>query len=242
MAAGTTISKSVARSFQLLELFRDEQEPLTAADVQHALDMPQPSTRALLKNLVAIGYLDYDSIEKTYFPNLRLATLGNWLEQRVAGSRALRATIDAIALDTGETTSLCTARDGDVEILYVRKAEHPVALQLAAGVAARLWETAVGRTVLATMSDEAIAPILAGLPRRGGPSRANLERQIRGIRRRGHFIAYDLFLEGVGAICVPVPDAGPKSPLVIAVAGLKQRIRPKESVILRAIRRQLRRT
>jgi DNA-binding IclR family transcriptional regulator len=244
MKAQANISKSVARTFRVLELFRELRRPLTAAQVQHALQVPQPSARVLLKELVDIGYLAYTMPARTYFPTARLCALGDWLGSSLVLHEPLLRVVDGIAAELDETTSLCTATSGHVEVLYVRRAGHPLTLQISAGMGSVLWRSAVGRTLLSLRSDDQVGAFLGNLDPRDAPrgrrQREDIAAQIRQIRTQGYFAGYDVFLKGVGAICVPVPRPIAGVPLVLAVAGGKDRIQPREKAILRLIRARLR--
>ncbi|MEQ1803518.1 MAG: helix-turn-helix domain-containing protein [Gammaproteobacteria bacterium] len=250
MGEAVSISKSVARTFRVLELFAAERRPLTAADIGRRLALPQPSTRALLKTLVGLGYLAYTDADRTYWPTPQLTALGQWLgsEQRVP--LALTLAVERIAGQAEETASLCALRDGNVEILHVCKARHPVALQLENGPGVAAWRTAVGRALLATLPEaDAASLVAAWLQKERTPAGRRvllgLARELKRARADGFLAAYNLFLAGVGAVCVPVPAAGQGSlpgPLVVAVAGLCDRIRSREGALVRLIRGELRRS
>ena len=107
----SVISKSVGRVFDVLELFREQRRPMSAADIQRRLQIPQPSIRALLKNLVELGYLDYERSTRKYFPALHLARLGDWIEQSLLGGGELAALVESVSMATGETVSLSTDSD-----------------------------------------------------------------------------------------------------------------------------------
>jgi DNA-binding IclR family transcriptional regulator len=252
MTESVSISKSVARAFQVLDLFREIREPLTAAEIGRHLGLPQPSARALLKTLVSLRYLTYTESGRSYWPTAHVAVLGQWLTAGQRQPAPLTRATNRIAELSGETTSLCGLRDGLVEILYVRKAEHPVALQLEPGVGVAAWRTAVGRALLAALPEAGLAGQLQAWLRqeRSVSSRRvlqSLPRELKRARNAGHLCGYDLFLKGVGAVCVAVPGSGVSSnglssdetPLVVAVAGLNDRIRPRESVLLKIIRAEL---
>src|SRR5262245_26560590 len=121
MKSQANISKSVARTFRVLELFREMRKPMTAAQIQHSLDIPQPSARVLLKELVDIGYLAYTMPAKTYFPTPLLCKLGDWLGRSPMVHEPLIRAVDAISRELGETVSLSTATYGHVEVFYVRR-------------------------------------------------------------------------------------------------------------------------
>ena len=250
MAEPVSISKSVARAFQVLELFRAERRPLAAAEVGRRLSMPQPSTRALLKTLVHLGYLAYTDADRTYWPTPAVTALGQWLGSGQHLPLPLTLAVERIAGLAEETASLCALREGNVEILHVCKARHPVALQLETGIGVAAWRTAVGRALLAALPDEEATRRVTGwLSRERTPSARRalqaLPRQLNRARVDGFLAAYDLFLAGVGAVCVPVPASpgnSPSAPLVVAVAGLSDRIRSREAALVRLIRAELRRS
>jgi len=249
MAEAVSISKSVARAFRLLELFRAERRPLSAAEIGRQLALPQPSTRALLKTLVGLGYLAYTAADRTYWPTPQVTALGQWLTAEQRLPPALTLTVERLAGLAEETASLCALRDGDVEILQVCKARHPVALQLEPGTGVAAWRTAVGRALLAALPEDELAGLLARWlqkERTPGSRRVlqGLPRELRRARTAGFLAGYDLFLTGVGAVCVAVParpQAGLHRPVAVAVAGLSGRIRSREAALARLIRGELRR-
>ena len=75
--------KSAERTIKVLELFQRQQQPQTLHQVATQLRMPVPSTLAILRTLVGMGYLILDVRRKTYFPALRLASLGDASFERV---------------------------------------------------------------------------------------------------------------------------------------------------------------
>ena len=249
MAEAVSISKSVARAFQVLELFRTHREPLTAAAIGRHLDIPQPSTRALLKTLVSLGYLTCTRADRTYWPTGLVTGLGQWLAADQRLPVWLTRALDRIAGLAEETTSLCGLQDGNVHILHVRKAQHPVALQLETGVGVAAWRTAVGRGLLAALPEAEATGLLGDWLRKertpaGRRALESLPRDLKRARADGFLAGYNVFLKGVGTLCVPVPQArlaGLNPPVVVAVAGLNDRIRARELPLLRMIRSELRR-
>jgi len=244
MTSRSNVSKSVARAFRVLELFRDLRRPMTAAQIQHALGLPQPSARVLLRELVDVGYLAYTMPARTYFPTARLYALGDWLGSSTEVHQPLIHLVNKLGALIGETATLSTATYGFVQILYVCRADHPLTLQVAPGMGGPLWRSAVGRTLLSLRGDEEVAEFFAGLEPRDAPrtrrQRELIVGQLREIRSQGYFAGYDVLLKGVGALCLPVPSSMARVPLVLSVAGARERIRPRERAILRTMRTELR--
>jgi DNA-binding IclR family transcriptional regulator len=244
MTAQPNISKSVRRTFQLLELFAARRQPMTAAQIQHALRLPQPSARVLLKEIVDCGYLTYTMPARTYFPTARLTRIGDWLGSRLIVHEALANCVDALSVAVDETVSVSTATQGHVEVLYVRRASHPLALQVGAGMGSSLWRSAAGRALLSQLDEDGVEAFFAGLEARDAPRgrthRDAVRQQIRGIRSQGYFIGYDILLKGVGAVCLPLRAGADGAPMVVTVAGGKDRVQSAERQILRVLRQQLR--
>lgn len=246
--AASVISKSVARVFEILELFRDTKEPMRAVDVRNALSYPQPSTLALLKNLSELGYLSYDRATKTYFPTNKLSTLGQWIQSASVSQGLLADLVDELCLKTDETASICGENDIHAQIMHTHKADHPLAVQVKQGLLAPLCASAVGRTLLSVKSDEEIAELAEEANQREKLKKsrvqydlAEINRTVRSIRDRGYCVSYDLFLSGVGVVAFPIASLNYDLPLVVAVAGSKERIKEKEDLIVRTMKSAIRR-
>ena len=242
MVAPVSVSKSVARAFALLELFREQRRGLTAAEITRQLGIPQPSARALIKNLVALGYLRYEPGQRRYLPSLRVAELGDWLRARPTEAAAFAGLVESVCAATGETASLATLNDTHVEILACCRARHPVALQLETGIGALAWRSTAGRLLLSRLAAAERKRAFEKMHRteRRPAARRELDRVAAALGRAGQtdwLAGYDLLLEGVGAVCLALP--GPV-PLVLTVAGLRERIRARERQILRAMRHAVR--
>lgn len=71
------------RALHILEYFEKVRSPLTLKAITTHLDLPSSSTAALLKALASLDYLSYDVETRTYLPTLRLASLGDWVPNRI---------------------------------------------------------------------------------------------------------------------------------------------------------------
>lgn len=237
------ISKSVTRVFQVLELFRARREPMTAAAIQAALRIPQPSARALLKDLVRLGYLDYRAGDRAYFPSRQLAQLGDWISHAQLVTPEIASLVDAACTEADETASLCTVQGVNVEILHARVAGHPVALGLATGTGSLLWQSGVGLSLLSLYDEAELAPLLesmlgANLDQPASVRPDEILDQVRGIARDGHLVGYDILMRGIGVVCVPF-IAG-RHRVALAVAGMNERIREDHERHIRTLRRYAR--
>nr|BAH90463.1 IclR family transcriptional regulator [uncultured bacterium] len=72
--------KSAARIIEILEFFSRRRRPARMYEISEALGYPGSSLTALLRTIVAMGYMEFDEETHLYFPAARLANLTNWIE------------------------------------------------------------------------------------------------------------------------------------------------------------------
>jgi DNA-binding IclR family transcriptional regulator len=71
--------KSAARVMAIFECFEDVKRPLTISELVRLMGVPQSSMSALMKSLLAQGFVDYEVRSRAYTPSVRVGLLGNWL-------------------------------------------------------------------------------------------------------------------------------------------------------------------
>ena len=86
--------KTAKRIFEVLEYFEDVKRPISLKEVSTKCDYPTSSAAALLKSMVVLGYLSYDSYNRTYLPTMRIAQMGEWLNTGLFGDSAILALVD----------------------------------------------------------------------------------------------------------------------------------------------------
>jgi len=234
------VVKSVGRVFEVLELWRTAREPLNATQVERQLNYPQSSTLALLKSLVKLGYLSFDRIERTYFPTMRVAHLGEWLETSLYGNGQLSALIEEVADRTGETVSLSCQNDLQMQFVQIRPGTKPLMVNVQAGTFAPLFASTIGWTALSTKPDADIAKLVGRQNRRAKSTEAKASlpavlEQVGQVRERGYGIGFDTYVHSVGAVAWVLPGEQTR-PLVLSVAGPSDAIRTEADDIVRTVR------
>lgn len=235
----TVISKSVSRAFALLELFRREQRPLTATDIETALALPQASALVLARELAELGYLTFDAKLRTYFPSSRLGELAGWLHEFNLPVRRLPELADEIARITLETTTLCGRNGHSLQIEYFAPGARPGSILMHVGPAAPLPCSGAGRALLATLPDEEVQQVMATARRREPRLSfhdADVMRDIRSARRKQHLVTFNLAIDGVSAVAFPLPPEAAGGNFSLVVGGPTPRIRAEQAKIVRACR------
>ena len=152
--------KSAARALKILEHFDAVRGACCARDVAQALGYPTSSTQALLRSLVASGYLHCDPETRQYRPTLRVSLLGaGWIAPELCGSTALQQLVETIAHQTGGTASLLTRNGDAVEALLTSHAGEPCLR----GDAEPLVSGAAGRVLLMGADEGSLRRLLQRL-------------------------------------------------------------------------------
>lgn len=237
-----SVVKSAGRVLAVFEHLREIGRPLSATDIGRALEYPKSSTSALLKSLVTLGYLSFDRQSLLYFPTLRLTHLGDWLPATMVGSPNTLNLIEALHEATSETVTLSIQNEGSMQFLKVITGTFPISLRIGEGYMVPLLGTGVGTSLLTTRSDTEIRTLVQRINTRTRrrAERVDVEKvlaETRKARRDGYCAAYDRLLTHTGAISMALPATVEGSALVVAVAGLGDRIKGNEVQIVRTLRR-----
>lgn len=147
------LTPAVTRAFDILELFLDRDQALTAPDIVRALELPRTTVHELLATLVARGYLVTER-SGGYRLGVRLYQLGSryaeQLDLAAEGQRVARSVADKCQ----ETVHVAILEDTDV--IYIAKADSTQAVRLVSAVGRRLPAhcTAVGKMLLASLTEQ----------------------------------------------------------------------------------------
>ncbi len=236
-----SVVKSVGRVLDVLELFQRLRRPLKATEICLNLDYPNSSANALLKSLVSLGYLSFDTRSRCYFPSLRLTRLGDWIPEHVL-TESLVGMLGDLARRTEETVTLSVQNDLYMQFIKVMPGTHPISLNMTEGYVCPLFGSAVGTALLASFDDEQIERLLMRAKREPDSTALafNLNDEMLEIneaRQRGYAVAYDRVFPDTGAIGMLLPSELGEQSLVLGIGGLASRIRRMERQIIYAMQR-----
>lgn len=197
--------QTVARALELVDRISRSPDPITASRLAEEAGLPVPTTYRLLRTLIAAGYVRQVP-GRRYALGLTLMRLGRIVGSGV-GSGAepfLRDLVDA----TGETSNFAVL-DGD-RAVYVAQvpSRHPMRMFTEVGRRVPPHSTGVGKAILAQLTDDQVAAIIAraGLPEATSRTHSTLDdliADLRRIRERGW--AEDDGEQEVGVRCIAAP-------------------------------------
>jgi len=225
--------KSAGRVLEILEYFDDIQRQSTVMEVAKALGYPQSSASALLRSLVATGYLNYDPHTRTYITSTRVALLGSWVNAQLFAEGAIISMMRELNERTGDTIVLATRNGLFVQYIHVIQATSPARLHMTLGTVRPLAQSGAGYAVLATMSDAEVTRLVMRInaeAKEGQPLvriRELLE-QLSAARQKGYAFTCDMVTAGGGIIATPLPRTKGQPQMIVGIGGISEVMRSRE--------------
>ncbi|HEV7442283.1 MAG TPA: IclR family transcriptional regulator C-terminal domain-containing protein [Steroidobacteraceae bacterium] len=198
---------SLARGLHVIRAFAGVDRRLTIADVSRATGLTRAVVRRCLYTLKELGYAATDG--RMYFLQPRILNLGYAYLSTAPVPIAAQPVLEEMSEALGEASSVAVLDDGAV--VYVGRAATKRIMSVTLGVGSRLpaYCTALGRVLLAHLTDEQVNSELAKVDfiqhtKHTVTSRKRLEEILVGVRQDG-FALNDQELEiGLRSIAVPV--------------------------------------
>jgi IclR family KDG regulon transcriptional repressor len=242
--ADSTI-KTARRVFEILDFFDEHRRPLSLKELVDGLDYPLSSASALLKSMVALGYLDYDRYSRTYMPTMRMAALGSWVHGALFGDGEVLELVRHMSEVTSETITLGTQSDLFAQYIHVIPSQLPIQLVIKPGDVRSVVGSGLGWLLLSARSDEEIDLLVRriNLSERNMGKRValpELMQKISEIRRNGYVVSRHTVVPGGGIIAMLLPARRHNRVLAIGINGLVERLDPRQDFIIRELRSAVR--
>ena len=203
--------KSAERALTILECLTADPRPRTFSELVEQLGFPRSSMHALMKTLLAAGWVSFDDETRRYALGVRAWEAGNAYVRAVDLADRARRFMTRVRDELGETVQLAIL-DGRFNV-YVAKMDGPNPLRLASQVGRRLeaHATGVGKVLLAGLDDDELTRRLGEGPlERFTPntitSPARLRRELVAIREQGFGVDDEEYTIGVHCVAVPIYD------------------------------------
>lgn len=231
--------KSAKRALEILEVFSRHRRPLALKEVLDETGYPTSSGSALMKSLVALGYLDYDRERRTYFPTMRIAALGSWVQGALFGEGPLLATLEDLHRRTGETVVLAVQSDLHAQYVHVIHSAEPLQIRTPPGTLRPLARSGMGLVLLSAKRDAEIERLRRRINAAGegaGQSREDLMARVNEVRTMGYAFSRNAISPGVGIIGAALPNGPFGRTFAVGVAGLVPRLEEKQDEIVGDLR------
>ena len=203
--------KSAQRTLEILETVARYRDGISFVDLAAALPYPKSSLHGLLQTIIAMKWLTFDPVHRTYSIGVKPWEVGqSFLRSRELVVRArqyLRETNEEL----GETVQLGIL--DDLDVVYIDKVEGMQPLRLISTVGSRLpaYVTGIGKALLSGLPDDVLTARFAGETLEGYTAKTitsgdELITVVRDVRRLGYATDDGEYTHGVFCIAVPIRD------------------------------------
>lgn len=238
------VVKSAARVIQIFEFFDTVRRECPVAEVADHFGWPHSSTSVLMRSLVSLGYLNYDSRRRTYLPSMRVALLGDWVHSAMLVHGRLADMLEQLNQETGETIVLAAQNGLHSQYLRVIQGTNTLRMHLQIGTLRPLFGSGTGRMLLTRMSTDAVVKLIRKFNAGAGEhERIDADAQLALLaadRERGYAVSMNQVTPHATLIAMLLPAGPAERPLAIGVAGLTDRLVANEARYVETIRSHFR--
>lgn len=203
------VVQSLVRGLDVIRAFDGAHPRLTLDEAAERTGFSRSATRRLLRTLMTAGLASYDGHH--YRLTSRLLDLGYASQSRLSLAEVALPHCEELSRRLGRTVSV--ARLDSDSIVYLLRVGAPRLVAVSLHVGSRLPASlpAVGRVILAGLSDDELAGFLASdafreQSKRTGLSAEELTREMVDIRARGWCHVSEVLEAGLSAVAAPIRD------------------------------------
>jgi IclR family pca regulon transcriptional regulator len=203
--------QGLERGLAVIQAFSAEAPAMTLSEVARRTDTSRASARRILLTLEELGFVRSDGREFSLSP--RVLSLGWSYLSALSLWEVARPFMEELSEEVQETCSACTLDLPDI-VFVARAPARRRLLTMSLDVGSRLpaYATAMGRVLLAGLTDDAVAEHLAATPLtpltpRTVTDATELAAIVAAVRRDGYCIVDEELELGLRSISVPMGPA-----------------------------------
>lgn len=214
---------TIAKAFELLELFTDAQPRLGLSDVQRLTARDKATVHRHLVALEQIGFLEQNPETRAYCLGPALTRLAGMRVRTVPEVEMVRTVIDTLSQKAGELVHVSRLRGFDlVDVYHAEHNSHPVRVSFDAYGLPPLFATSSGKAFLAfsppALLDEALLDSRTWVTPTDAPDKLALQSELKAIARRGYARNRDTLHTGVSSVAIPLFDAAQRAFATCSIA------------------------
>jgi len=227
--------QTIERASQILDILGQRPQGISIRELSTKINLPKGTIHRLLSSLLHFGYVRQDPKTRNYFLGFKLVELGNLLLGQLDLRKEAEPFLRDLAKGTNETVHM-VVMDRD-EVVYIEKVEfeqNPGGLRMASRVGLRnpIHSCAVGKVLLADLSDEALDHFLRGknLMRRTENTMTDpvqLREHLKLVRKQGFAIDDEENERGIRCIAAPICNEVGRVVAAISISGPAFRVTKK---------------
>ena len=224
--------QAIERAVAILNAFSAEESELGVTELAERLGLHKSTVHRFMVNLDAAGLVERNPRTGRYRLGLRIFELGGLVMQRMNLWDEALPFLEGLVRDSGETGHLAVLGGG--EAIYIERVEARRALRVpsAIGRGYPAHATNLGKVLLADLSRERVAEIIAerGLAAYTPHTITDPEQlsaELERIRENGYAVDNEEYDEGLRCIGAPVRDHSGRVVAALGIGGPVTRITPE---------------
>ena len=221
--------QSLERAFAIIECIAHSPEGINLAELSASVGLHNSTTFHLVKTMVQLGYVSQVRDSKRYRIGSKLFTLAAGALDENTLLAIVTPVLETLTRETGEAAHFAIRSGNDIVVIARTAGSGLLQMVDRTGAQRPAHATALGKVLLAALTDEQVLQLLGSEPlRRYTPKtiveRDALLRDLREVRRKG--IAYDdgEFDEDIRCVAVPVHDFAGRVAGVVGISGAVWRL------------------
>lgn len=208
---GKPVVPTVQRTFRILETLASAENGRGISELSSELGFAKSTTFNLLMTLVQLGYCYRTQSDSKFHLSLKLFSLGSAVVERMDLRKIAASILQELVKATGETANLGTIQGDEAVYIDCLPGPHPVTVNTWPGKRLPLHCTALGKALLAWMSEEEIQSLLSKSDMQAFTpntlkSVEKLLTELAEVRLRGYALDDEEDAEGMRCIGAPVFD------------------------------------
>ena len=201
---------SVENAFSLLEALADNGLELGIAELCKKIALPKGTVHRLLGTLKKLGYIEQNSQNRKYYLTVKIFRLGTAVTDKI-GLVQIIPFMKELSQQFNETLNLAILNRDEITYLYSVGSDNTLKLDLKIGSNQPAYCAAVGKVLLAYLSEQEIDDYLRRVKLKSYTpytivSKEYLKKDLKLIRERGYSFVNEEYMQGVSCVAVPLKD------------------------------------
>ena len=201
---------SLARGLAVVKAFSDQRRAMTIAQISHKTGIPRAAVRRCLYTLKQLGYADSEA--NNFYLKPKILTLGYSYLSSTPLTISAQPCLNQVSRSLNESCSLAVMDEG--EVLYISRSATSRVMSVALNAGSRLpaYCTALGRVMLAAMTESQLYDYFSECELRAYTERTLVSEEklrvlLREVGQTGYAIVEEELEIGLQSIAVPVRGA-----------------------------------
>ncbi len=201
--------RTADRTLRLFEAFKVEGQPLSLSELAGFMNVPMSSCHGLVNTLIERGYLYHISRRKLLYPTGKILEVAETIVSKDPLLDRIRLPLSALRDKLKETIIIGIREQERVMYIDVIEGTHTVRYTAYPGEFKPLHSSAVGKAILASMTENELEKLLRRLPLEkitpmSITDKKQLLQDLDQGRKRGYYETHGENVVDVDAVAVPV--------------------------------------